>query len=120
MFQKALYKVLIGQSITTGPPTYRIVWRLIEVAALSKFDESALLHGSETLIHYEEVFGDIMHYVFPMRALQQIQKIYMGRHMRKAPYMKMKEYMACIEEFNILYQCSLTTLMETSYTKMNY
>ncbi len=42
---------------------------------------------------------DITHYVFPTQALQ-VQKRYMQRHMRKSPYMKMKEYMACVEELN--------------------
>ena len=42
MFQKALSKVLVGQNITTGPLTYSMARRLIEGAALSKFDESAL------------------------------------------------------------------------------
>jgi hypothetical protein len=99
MFQKALSKVLIGQNITTGPPTYGMARRLMEGAALSKLDESALLHGAETLVHYEEVMRDITNYVFPTRALQ-IQKRYMRRHMRKAPYMKMKDYMARVEELN--------------------
>ena len=63
MFQKALSKVLIGQNITTGLPMYVMVRRLMEGAALSKFDESALLHGAETLIHYEAVMGDVSHYV---------------------------------------------------------
>ena len=57
MFQKALSKVLIGQNITTGPPTYGMVRRLMEGAALSKFDESAHLHDAETFAHYEEVMG---------------------------------------------------------------
>ncbi len=71
----------------------------MEGAALCKLDESDLLHGAETLVHYEEVMRDIMNYVFPRRALQ-IQKRYMRRHMRKAPYMKMKDYMARVEELN--------------------
>jgi hypothetical protein len=99
MFRKALSKVMIGQNITTGPSTYGMARRLMEGAALSKFDESALLHGAETLIHYEEIMKDITNYVFPTRALQ-IQKRYMRRHMRKAPNMKMKEYMARVEELN--------------------
>ena len=70
--------------------------RLMEGAALSKFDKSAHLHGAETLAHYEEVMGDITHYVFPTRSLQ-IQKRYMRRHMRKAPYMKLKDYMARVD-----------------------
>jgi hypothetical protein len=99
MFQKALSKVLVGQNITTGPPTYGMARRLMEGAALSKFDESSLRHGAETLIHYDQVMKDISNYVFPTRALQ-VQKRYMRRHMRKAPYMKMKEYMARVEELN--------------------
>jgi hypothetical protein len=59
--------------------------RFMEGAALSKFNESALLHGTETLLHYEEVMRDITLYVFPTRALQ-IQKRYM--HMRKGPYIR--------------------------------
>jgi hypothetical protein len=84
MFKKALSKVLIGQNITTGPHTYGMARRLIEGAALRKFDDSALLpvHGAETLVHYEEVMRDMTNYVFPTRALQ-IQKRYMRRHMRK-------------------------------------
>jgi hypothetical protein len=64
MFQKASSKVLIGQNITTSLPTYGMARRLMEEGdVLSKFDESALLHGAvaETLIHYEEVMGDITH-----------------------------------------------------------
>jgi hypothetical protein len=36
MFKKAVSKVLIGQNITTGPPTYGMAQRLMEGAALSK------------------------------------------------------------------------------------
>ena len=35
-----------------------------------------------------------------MQALQ-VQKLYMQHHMRKSPVMKMKEYMAHVEELNI-------------------
>jgi hypothetical protein len=53
MSQKALSKVLIGQNITMGLPTYGMARKFLEGAALSKFDESTLLHGTETLIHYK-------------------------------------------------------------------
>jgi hypothetical protein len=79
-----------------------MVWRLMEGAALNKFDESGLLHSTETVVHYIEVMIDITHSVFPMRALQ-IQKRYMRRHMRKAPYMKIKDYMAHVKELNKIY-----------------
>jgi hypothetical protein len=122
MFQKALSKVLISQNITTGSATYGMAQRLMEGATLSKFDGSALLHGAETLIHYKEVRGDITHYVFSYKSSIDPEVIHVsyGRHMRKAPYMlKMKEYMAHVERNSIIiYQCSLTTPIKTSYTKM--
>ena len=42
---------------------------------------------------------DVTLYVFPTQTLQ-VQKHYMQCHMRKSPYMKMKEYMAQGEELN--------------------
>jgi hypothetical protein len=54
MFQKNLAKVLIGQDITTGPPTYGMARGLLKGVALSKFDESALAHGAATMLHYED------------------------------------------------------------------
>ena len=95
MFQKALSKVLIGQNISTGLSTHGMARYLMEGVALSKFDESSLLHGAEILIHYKQVMRDITLYVFPLQALQ-VWKRYMHHHMRKSPYMKMKEYMACV------------------------
>jgi hypothetical protein len=67
---------LIHQNITTGPPTYGMAQRLMEWVALSKYDESYLLHGAETLIHYTEVIKDITHYVFTMRDLQIVGDTY--------------------------------------------
>jgi hypothetical protein len=49
MFRKALSKVLIGQDITTGLPTYSMVRCLMEGVELSKFNESTQVHGAETL-----------------------------------------------------------------------
>jgi hypothetical protein len=71
----------------------------MEGVALSKFDESAQVHGAETLGHYKETIGDWALYIFPTRALQ-VQKCYMHHHMRKSPYMKMKECMVQVEELN--------------------
>jgi hypothetical protein len=73
MFQKDLAKVLIGQDITTGPPFYGRVRHLLKGVALRKFDESALAHGIETMLHYEDVMSDLAYCVFPMRAIQ-VQK----------------------------------------------
>jgi hypothetical protein len=46
MFQKNLAKVLIGQDITTGTPTYGMTRHLLKGVALRKFDKSALAHDT--------------------------------------------------------------------------
>jgi hypothetical protein len=43
--------------------------RLLEGAALSKFNKSALAHGTESMLHYEDVMSNLAYYAFPMRAI---------------------------------------------------
>jgi hypothetical protein len=99
LFRKDLDKVLTGQNITTGPPTYAMTRRILEGAALAKFDESSVTRGTETLEHFVQVINDMGNYVFPRRALQ-MEKRYMRRYMRKPRRLKMREYMARVEELN--------------------
>jgi hypothetical protein len=99
LFRKNLDKVLIGQNITTGPPTYAMTRRILEGASLAKFEDSTLTRGTETLEHFTQVLEDMGAYVFPRRALQ-MEKRYMRRYMRKPRKLKMREYMARVEELN--------------------
>jgi hypothetical protein len=99
LLRKNLDKVLTGQHITTGPPTYAMTRRILEGAALAKFEEATATRGTETLEHFEEVLDDMGSYVFPHRALQ-MEKRYMRRYMRKPRKLKMREYMARVEELN--------------------
>jgi hypothetical protein len=99
LFRKDLDKVLIGQNITTGPPTYAMTRRILEGAALAKFEEATTTRGTETLEHFGQVVDDMGAYVFPRRALQ-MEKRYMRRYMRKPRRLKMREYMARVEELN--------------------
>jgi hypothetical protein len=99
IFRKNLDKVLIGQNITTGPPTYAMTRRILEGAALAKFEDSVLDRGTETLDHFTLVLEDMSNYVFPRRALQ-MQKRFMRRYMRKPRKLKMREFMARVEELN--------------------
>jgi hypothetical protein len=98
-FRKNLDKILTGQHITTGPPTYAMTRRILEGAALAKFEESTADRGTETLEHFEEVLQDMGSYVFPRRALQ-MEKRYMRRYMRKPRKLKMREYLARVDELN--------------------
>ena len=99
IFRKNLDKVLIGQNITTGPPTYAMTRRILEGAALAKFEDSAHERGTETLEHFALVLEDMGTYVFPRRALQ-MEKCFMRRYMRKPRKLKMREFMARVEELN--------------------
>jgi hypothetical protein len=99
IFRKNLDKVLIGQNVTTGPPTYAMARRVLEGAALAKFEASVVERGTETLEHFALVIGDMGAYVFPQRALQ-MEKRFMRRFMRKPRKLKMREFMARVEELN--------------------
>ncbi len=98
-FRKNLDKVLIGQNITTGPPTYAMTRRILEGAALAKFEDLVHDRGTETLEHFALVLQDMGTYVFPRRALQ-MEKRFMRRYMRKPRKLKMREFMARVEELN--------------------
>ena len=65
LFRKNLSKVLVGQNITTGPPTYAMTRRILEGSSLAKFEESTIERGTETLEHFTKVLEDMGSYVFP-------------------------------------------------------
>ena len=87
LFRKNLDKVLIGQNVTTGPPTYAMTRRILEGAALAKFEDLAHDHGTETLKHFALVLEDMGTYVFPRRSLQ-METRFMRRYMRKPRKLK--------------------------------
>lgn len=99
LFRKNLDKVLVGQNVTTGPPTYAMARRVLEGAALARFEASVVDRGTETLEHFALVIEDMGEYVFPRRALQ-MEKRFMRRFMRKPRKLKMREFMARVEELN--------------------
>jgi hypothetical protein len=57
--------VLIGQNITTGPPTYAMTRHILESMALAKFEEAMATRGTEILKHFGQVVNDMGIYVFP-------------------------------------------------------
>jgi hypothetical protein len=99
IFRKNLDKVLVGQNVTTGPPTYAMARRILEGAALARFEASVIENGTETLEHFALVIEDMGEYVFPRRALQ-MEKRFMQRYMRKPRKLKMRDFMARVEELN--------------------
>ena len=65
LYRKNLSKVLVGQIITTGPPTYAMTRRILEGSSLAKFEDSTIQRGTETLEHFTEVLNNMESYVFP-------------------------------------------------------
>ena len=79
--------ILVGQSITVGPPKYAMARRLLEGDALSKFNERALANGNETNEHFATTLREVTAHVFPKKALA-LQKHYMRRFMWKPRELK--------------------------------
>ena len=80
MFRKNLDKILIGQHITTGPPTYTMTRSILEGAALAKFEDATTSRGTETMEHFGQVLDDMGNYVFPRRALQLEKTLHEALH----------------------------------------
>ncbi len=80
LFRKNLDKILIGQHITTGPPTYAMTRRILEGAALAKFEDATTSRGTETMEHFGQVLDDMGNYVFPRRALQLEKTLHEALH----------------------------------------
>ena len=98
-FTRDLNRVLIGQSITTGPPKYAMARRLLEGDALAKFNERATANGNETNEHFVTTLREVTTHVFPKKALA-LQKRYMRRFMRKPRELKTRLYVARVTELN--------------------
>jgi hypothetical protein len=98
-FRKNLDKVLIGQNVTTGPPTYAMARRVLEGAALARFNASVIERGTETLEHFALVIDDMGAYVFPRKALE-IEKRFLRRDLKKPRKLKMREFLTRVDEIN--------------------
>ncbi len=55
LFRKNLSKVLVGQNITTGPPTYAMTRRILEGSSLAKFEDSMIVeHMQQEFLEFCE------------------------------------------------------------------
>ena len=98
-WKKDLESVFEGQAIRTAPAKFAMTKRLLEGDPLIQFENAIALHGEETDEHFQQVMRDLILYVFPRKALR-IQKRYMRRQMRKPQSMKVRDFVARVQEIN--------------------
>ena len=98
-FRKDLDKIVVGQNVTTGPGKYGMARRLLDGDALAAFDSAAQESGTETNEHFTAVLEKMATHIFPKRALA-MQRRYMRRFMRKPHDMRMREFLARLNELN--------------------
>ena len=80
-------KSLVGQNITTGPPMYRSIAKVLKGDVKAEFLQKPNLVGSCTVANYITVMATMTVYVFPTYAYHD-QRQYMQRYLRKPPDMK--------------------------------
>ncbi len=100
-FKRNLYKVIVGQNLTTGPLKYTVTRRVLEGDALAAFDASAEILGNETNDNFVLALAALTEHIFPARALQT-QKRYMRRYLRKPADVSIREHVARVIEINKL------------------
>ena len=91
MFVDNVKKVMVGQNMTTVPPKYALVKRLLQGDALTQFTLDVVNLGNETNASFEEALKKLITYVFPKRALA-IQKRFMRRDVKKPKNIKTRSF----------------------------
>eukprot|EP00957_Ditylum_brightwellii_P150298 11445994-Ditylum_brightwellii.AAC.1 len=65
--------------MTQGPTSYTVAKTLLKGDVLTVFEQAEIIHGNQTVPHYELCLDDVAAHVFLEKA-GQIQKRYMQRH----------------------------------------
>ena len=63
-------KALLGQNVTTGPPMYQFMEKVLKVDAKAKFTQRANLVGSRTVGKFTTVMATMTVHMFPVMAYQ--------------------------------------------------
>ena len=92
-------KAIGGQNVTTGPPMYAFMERVLKGDAKAEFIVKANAEGTKTVEHFEVVMNKMTTHVFPTFAYRD-QKRYLTRYMRKPPGMKVKAFTTRLVQLN--------------------
>ena len=98
-FNKDLAKVFAGQLVQAAADKYTMTRRLLDGDALATFNELARTAGDENAANYLAVMRGLAEHVMPRNALQ-LQKRYMRRFMHKPADMKVRDFIARVQEIN--------------------
>jgi hypothetical protein len=99
MFIDLCKKAIIGQNVTTGPPMYAFMDRVLKGDAKAEFTVKANAEGTKTVEHFEIVMNKMTAHVFPTYAYRD-QKRYLTRYLRKPPGMTVKAFTTRLVQLN--------------------
>ena len=99
LWKKDLYKVLTGQNVQSATGKFAMTRRLLEGDALAAFNAEATTQSQETDANYTKCMHKLATYVFPKNALT-IQRQWFHRYLHKPTEIKMREFVARINEIN--------------------
>ncbi len=99
VWRKALDEVFKGLEVTDAAWMVGMARRLLEGDALANFNNFVVLRGDNSVNKFKLVLKDLTAYVMPRKALR-LQKRFMRRFLRKPLHMKIREFVARVQELN--------------------
>ena len=99
IFVYLVQKSLVGQNVTTGPPMYECMERVLKGDAKAEFLQQANLVGSRTVANFTTVMATMTVHIFPTYAYHD-QRRYMQRYLRKPPDMKVRSFTTRLIQLN--------------------
>ena len=70
IFVNLVQKALVGQSVTTGPPIYKYMEKILKGDAKAEFTQQAKLIGSCTVENFNFVMAIVTVHIFPLLVYQ--------------------------------------------------
>ena len=89
-------KAVVGQNVTTGPPMYKCLDRVLQGDAKAEFTHQVNLMGSHTVSNFTTVVGTTTVYIFPALAYQD----HIYRYIRKPKTMKVCAFTTRLIQLN--------------------
>ena len=99
VFVDLVQKALVQQNVTTGPPTYKCMVRVLKGDAKAEFTQKVNLVGSCTAGNFTTVMATMTVYIFPVLAYQD-QKQYMYRYLRKPKKIQVHTFTSRLLQLN--------------------
>ena len=100
IFVDLVQKSLVGQNVTTDPPMYTCMERVLKDDAKAEFLQQANLVGSCTVANFTMVMAAIIAHIFLTFAYCDKRR-YLQRYLRKPPEMKVQSFTTRLIQLNI-------------------